>query len=290
MDNTRSVLTQIESSLPQMTKAQRKVSEFILDNAIDAMFLPIEKMALAAGTSTSSIMRLALMLGYTGYSDFLQALQDSVKAQFIPSERLRVNTELFGEDSLFLSFYNRNSQILAETFQQNSPEELAACVDLLSAAPRIFVVGSRASYAMAHYFAYQCYRLHGNCSLFDQADESWPEHLHDLQPGDAVLVYAFPRYPRKVVTISKWAKELGAKIIVIADSPKAPPVQYCDHVLLCATKGLGFQNAIGGISFLTEYLLTAMSFAQKDQVKQRLASMEPLLTDGDTSMYYKKLL
>ena len=52
-----------------LTKIQKQIAEFLLNNAEEAAFQSISGLAEALNTSTSNIFRLAKAIGYSGYPE-----------------------------------------------------------------------------------------------------------------------------------------------------------------------------------------------------------------------------
>ena len=58
-----------------MTKTQKIIAEYILDNASDACFMTSTEIALKLGVSESSVIRFSRTIGFSGFIDFQKALR-----------------------------------------------------------------------------------------------------------------------------------------------------------------------------------------------------------------------
>jgi RpiR family carbohydrate utilization transcriptional regulator len=65
-----SMLTHIENSLTTLSKSERKVAEYVLDNAKTIIDQNIAQISLAISVSEPTIIRFCRRLGFTGYKDF----------------------------------------------------------------------------------------------------------------------------------------------------------------------------------------------------------------------------
>ena len=79
-----------------LTKTQRIIAEYVLDNASEACFMTSTEIALKLGVSESSVIRFSRTIGFDGFMDFQKALrkdyQDKVlsisSSITIPSQRI----------------------------------------------------------------------------------------------------------------------------------------------------------------------------------------------------------
>ena len=85
-----------------LTKTQRIIAEYVLDNASEACFMTSTEIALKLGVSESSVIRFSRTIGFDGFMDFQKALrkdyQDKVlsisSSITIPSQRIAKQAKL----------------------------------------------------------------------------------------------------------------------------------------------------------------------------------------------------
>lgn len=273
------VLENLEAIMPQLTDTQQKAADYIIDNTMEVIFMPIEKLAFLIGVSTSTIVRLALKLGYSGYSDFIQDIQELAKKQILPNVRLEENASLYKSDDLLSRNLELHISNVKATFEKQSRSTLDECMNLISSGRKLYCTGCRASYPMAYYLYYQFYRLTGNCTFLDTESINLPEQVSAVSPDDIVLILAFPRYPPKIIQLAKLAKRNGAKIIGITDKKQSPLTMYSDYILPCSVKSLGFHSSMSGVVYIVDYLISKVALLNKDAVKKRFTDIEPFLSE-----------
>ena len=79
-----------------LTKTQKIIAEYVLDNASEACFMTSTEIALKLGVSESSVIRFSRTIGFDGFMDFQKALrkdyQDKVlsisSSITVPSQRI----------------------------------------------------------------------------------------------------------------------------------------------------------------------------------------------------------
>ena len=62
-DRERTLMERINSMMPELSKGQKKLAGYILDNYDTAAFLTAAKLGEKAGVSESTAVRFAMMLG-----------------------------------------------------------------------------------------------------------------------------------------------------------------------------------------------------------------------------------
>lgn len=85
-----------------LTKTQKMIARYVLDNSADACFMTSTEIALKLGVSESSVIRFSRSLGFDGFMDFQKSLrkdyQDKVlsisSSITVPSQRVAKRAKL----------------------------------------------------------------------------------------------------------------------------------------------------------------------------------------------------
>ena len=76
MATTTDLISKINEKYGKMSKGQKLLSNYIIDNYDKAVFLTAAKLGDIIGVSESTVVRFASFIGYKGYPEFQQALED----------------------------------------------------------------------------------------------------------------------------------------------------------------------------------------------------------------------
>ena len=90
MSNTNDLLNRINSKYSKMSKGQKIIATYITDNYDKAVFLTAAKMGETVGVSESTVVRFATSLGYKGYPEFQEALEELVRNKLNSVQRMEV--------------------------------------------------------------------------------------------------------------------------------------------------------------------------------------------------------
>ena len=133
-------LEALAAHMPTLTKTERMIAEFILNDPVTAYQSDTDFLASATGTSKAAFIRLCQKLGYKGYSEFRFALSRSMIS----------NTPDFvsSDDPILKITYTYSKLInqISETVNLNEIEKLS---DSIIKAKRLKIFGSNRTFLSA---------------------------------------------------------------------------------------------------------------------------------------------
>lgn len=287
MDNAN-VLTDMRHSYKDLTLSQKRIAELIVEDPEFAAFATVEKLALRLGVSPSTVVRFAYRVGLSGYPELQQKVRDVVRTQMRPSPSGdgKVSSEAghLGEGTIAKSLIH-DSENLRATIARLSISDLDHAVEILLQARWIYVVGGFASEALSKYVSVQLSRMSGRVSAL--RGDNTASMLLDITKDDALLVFSFPPYAARTLRTVTAAKDQGASIVAITDTPVAPVAQQVDVVLATNVSGIGLQNSLIAPMAVANALLNALaeqmpeSTSRYDQIFRMMNDWNSFLLNDD---------
>ena len=116
------VLKKIEESVPSFSKGQKKIAQYIINQYNKAVFMTAAKIAEETGVSESTVVRFADAMGYDGFPEFQQALQDSVKGKLTALQRFEQASEHLESRDMLALVMNSDISRLKATYEQLDKE------------------------------------------------------------------------------------------------------------------------------------------------------------------------
>lgn len=275
-----SFIKQVETVYDDMTDSQKKVAQYIIKNYEDAAFLTLEETADRIGVSTTTVIRFARNLGYSGYSELSNQIQNIIKAKVGLPERLLVAVDNLNHDDLLLKTFNQDLANINSTLQALSPDKLTATLDMMTAADTIYVIGLRSSFCLAHYFATALGQVRENVRLIEAVGSTYPEEIISAKEKDLCFAFTFPRNARVTLEVTRWLKAEGVKIVAVTDTLLSPIAEFADMVLTCEVKGVMFKHSLAAPMSLINYLVASIAAQDKEKAVKVLARTENLLRQG----------
>ena len=89
-NSTNELQMRIEEKYRDLSKGQKRVAEYVLDNYDKAVFLTAARLGEVVGVSESTVVRFATQLGYKGYPEFQKALEELVRNRLNSIQRMKV--------------------------------------------------------------------------------------------------------------------------------------------------------------------------------------------------------
>ncbi|SFM15240.1 MurR/RpiR family transcriptional regulator [Pelosinus propionicus] len=271
------ILQKIQSSTNDLTKTQLQVSEYIQDNLVEASFQTLDQIAASIGTSTTTVMRFAFSLGFSGYSELQKELQNYIRSKLTPESRLAKNLETINEASLKLKCAEKQINNIKNTQENLSEEAIQESIRLIKKAKTIYILGARTSFTIS-YFLYQSLAQQlDNCELLSPVGHD-VDRILNINAADLMIVISLPRYAKSTIEMVKAIRTLrNPSIISITDGFTAPLVPYSDIVLPCEYDSLSYHNSMSAPLYIADLLVTELSQTAKSKAAKRLVDAEELM-------------
>ena len=267
-----------------LTKTQRIIAEYVLDNASEACFMTSTEIALKLGVSESSVIRFSRTIGFDGFMDFQKALrkdyQDKVlsisSSITIPSQRIAKQAKLDNSSDYINRHFKNAAHNLEEIFIQNSIETFEKAADLIVSSKHKYIAATRGNICLADFFLLHLKQMVPHVTMTTTTSMSPIDHMCNISQTDCLVLFSFPRYSSQDEVTAEMARDAGASIIVITDKPSSLLAQYADILLTVPVDSNTFFNSMIGPQFVTESLLEIISHKAKG-IEKRLNTIDKYL-------------
>ena len=263
IDMQRNLLKEIEDKFPKFSKSQKIISKYILDNYDKAAYMTASRLGSTVSVSESTVVRFAIELGFEGYPEFQHALQEIVRIKLTSFQRMEVTNNLIGDGDVLSKVLNSDIDKIKRTIDEIDRAAFDASVDALVSAKSIYIIGLGSSAILASSLNHSLRMIFDNVRLLDanSADDIYAQ-IMNVSAGDVVVSISFPRYSRKLISAVNFAKDSGATIIALTDSPSSPIASFADSLIA----PLSVINA----------LVVAVSRKKQDELRIRLHQLEKI--------------
>jgi|SRR5579875_790123 len=257
MSDDVDVMTELQRSYADLTQAQKRIAEAIVDNPEFVAFATVDKLSARLGIASSTIVRFAYRLGLDGYPELQERVRALVRTRFRGAEEVGDDGAVahLGEGTAAASL-RHDLDNLRHTIAELDAANLDKAVGLLTAAPRVFFTGGLASGPLADYAAHTFNRLRGSARVLGPGDAA--ADVLGLAPEDVLVVFSFPPYASQTLQILDAVRARGATIIGVTDSPISP-LGRLDVTLTARVSGIGPQNSLVAPMALINVLLNGVA-------------------------------
>lgn len=267
-----------------LTKTQKMIAKYILDNSADACFMTSTEIAYKLNVSESSVIRFSRSLGFNGFMDFQKSLrkdyQDKVlsisSTITVPAQRVAKQAKLNTNSDYINRHFKNTIKNLESIFAHNSAATFEEAANLIIRSKRKYVAASRANVCLADYFVLYLKHMVPSVETTISNSISPIDHMCNINSEDCLVVFSFPRYSSLDKITVEMAKEAGASIIVITDKPSALLAPYANVLFTVPVDSNAFFNSLAGAQFVTEALLDTISHKVKG-IEKRLKKIDRYL-------------
>ncbi|MGH8289595.1 MAG: MurR/RpiR family transcriptional regulator [Steroidobacteraceae bacterium] len=275
------VIDQLRRKYDDLTHSQKRIAQFIVENPQAVAFSTIDQMAIELGVNASTIVRFTYRLGLQGFPDLQRRIRDLVKRQLHratePSEDTLGAPQLAGTS--FGASLHHDLQNLQRTLLRANAADFDRAVEQIVLARRVYVTAGFSSFAVAHYFALILNRLRADIVLFHADDAFSAIQIDEMDAKDCVVAFTFPRYATATQRLAQWAKNKGAAVIAVTDTPISAVGQLATTVLLADSGGTGIQNSLVCPMAVANALLNGVAGAKGAEALERHARQDRILHD-----------
>jgi DNA-binding MurR/RpiR family transcriptional regulator len=256
MDGTqlRNLLMKKAHTMPNKA---RRVVEYLLAHTREASFLSIGEIASELKVSKAQLVRVAQMLGFSGYAELKGCLQKAVLEQINPAALMA--KAVTSGDTFQDSVYKAEHANLDDTMTQLSQESIDSFCEIVSGAERVICMGWGISSLVMELLQIRLSVMALRATLARRSGLSLWEQARAMGKGDVVIACELPSYAVEVTEAIEIAKENGAKIITITDSAAAPICRFADLAIFVSANSPTFGSSIIGPIFLVHVLTSALA-------------------------------
>ena len=154
MATTTDLITKINENYGKMSKGQKLLANYIIDNYDKAVFLTAAKLGDIIGVSESTVVRFASFIGYKGYPEFQQALEEMVRTKLNSSDRIEITNGGIEQNGILRTVLSADALKIKNTMESIDEAAFENAVEAILNARRIYVVGIRTCAPLASFLSF----------------------------------------------------------------------------------------------------------------------------------------
>jgi DNA-binding MurR/RpiR family transcriptional regulator len=283
MAELQQVLDRLGNRYGGLSPQLKRAAKYVLDHPAEVGVHSMRRLAGAAAVPPSTMTRLVRALEFGSYESFRQPFQDALRGPAGGYRDRARGLQETAEDE-------RGVGLLADMLEANlagleglsatiGPAELHAAAQRMVAAKRVFVLGLRGCFALAHYLYYVGRMALPRLVLLRGQAGPLIDELADIGAGDVLLAIAVDPYTRETVRATRFAAQRGAAVIAVTDSRASPLVRGAAHALIAPTASPQFFPSSVAIMALLEALIASVVVHGGEGVIDNIARADRLLAD-----------
>lgn len=300
MATTTDLISKINEKYGRMSKGQKLLANYIIDNYDKAVFLTAAKLGEMLGVSESTVVRFASFIGYKGYPEFQQALEALVRAKLNASDRIEITSGGIEQNGVLRTVLSSDALKIKNTMETIDEAAFENAVDSILNARRIYVVGIRTCAPLASFLSFYLNMIFDNVvNLQTSSTSELFEQMIHINEKDCIIGISFPRYSMRTLKALEFANNRRADVITITDSIHSPMNLYSSCNLIAESDMHAAVDSLVAPLSVINALLVALCNKKQAQVAKNLEMIEEVwnnyqfyendeidMVDDSIKMYY----
>jgi DNA-binding MurR/RpiR family transcriptional regulator len=273
--NKQDLIHRIESYYKKMSKGQKLIAEYIMNNYDKAAFMTAARLGEVVGVSESTVVRFAGVLDYDGYPKLQKALQELIRNKLTTVQRIELSSEL-DQAVVLKSVLKADMQNIRQTIDETDNEVFNDVVNKFLQARHIYVLGLRSASPLAQFMGYYLNFVFDNVRIVTSGVSDIFEQLFHIGRGDLLIGISFPRYASRTIEAMRFSRERGAHTVALTDSMLSPLTDYADCTLLARSDMASFVDSLVAPLSLINALIVAIGQIKKAEISSRFHQLEDI--------------
>jgi DNA-binding MurR/RpiR family transcriptional regulator len=278
-----SPLLRIRAERDHMSAIERRVADFLLENAHLLRDYSSQQLANALGISQSSVVKFSQKFGFKGYPDLKYSIVQAVARGDGDDVEASAPSSDHPVSALADALWELKSQAEAATRLINPPERIDAVVQSIQLAGKAYIIGLGEDGIPARAFATRLSML-GVLTVHYVDAALMQAGVSNAAAGDVLLVFSEHGRQPTLCQIGRRVRERGGHVVTVTRHTPNPLRAHADIPLLVSAhderrhvEPLLYQSALLHLLDLIFVLLCESSDERRSTLDQNLEHMQDLL-------------
>lgn len=280
MATTTDLISKINEKYGKMSKGQKLLANYIIDNYDKAVFLTAAKLGEIIGVSESTVVRFASSIGYKGYPEFQQALETMVRGKLNNTEKVEITNGGIEQNGVIRQVLSSDALKIKNTMESIDEAAFYNAVETLLKARRIYIVGIRTCAPLASFLAFYLNLIFDNVvNLQTSSTSELFEQMIHINNEDCIIGISFPRYSMRTLKALEFANNRQANVITITDSIHSPMNLYSSCNLIAESDLNAIADSLVAPLSVINALIVELCNRKKSEVANTLDMIENVWND-----------
>ena len=260
--------------MDNLSTGQVEVARYIIKNPREAAFFTASQIGEKAGVSESTVIRFASALGFSGFPELRNAVQELLMDHLSTLERYQDYDSSANSTSLFEKVIDEGLTTLSLMRTQIDQGALEVLTTAIVETDTLFIIGQRSSYSLAYYLSYYLSWFMPRVDLLGVHLAN--EKLSNAPENSLALGISFPRFSRWTLETLVFARQRGLATASVTSDFNSPLASQSDIVVTVPWKPLSFIDSFTAPLCMMNCVILGVSQKLGGTVDERLKDLEEI--------------
>jgi len=277
-----SLLRSLQDDFETYSKARKAIARYLIDHLSDAPVLTAQDLARHTATTSSTVVRFAQFLGFSGFPEMMRAAWEEHRLMAAaPGVRTESQMAFPVDDDFSGRSLRVDMGILEETMKKNKADDFLNTIELLEAADTIYVAGMFEAAMVARYLCYYLKIMGKPATLVTGNSEEQVAGLAGMGEDSVLIAIGFRTAHQFLLRLIKTARERDAISVGISENTLSEVSKLADRNLYCQLDTASFAPSLVGAFSLANALVSALYIRNKRGYDAHIARLHSLPLSSD---------
>ncbi|WP_448536561.1 MurR/RpiR family transcriptional regulator [Pseudothermotoga sp.] len=245
----------IQRVYSRLTRSQRKVAEFIIDNPSKITLMSADQLAKASGVGEATVIRFARILGYKGYSDMKEEFQRALIDNLTSSKKVEEGLKSVSTETVLDELLKTHIAVFQNMNVAELTRSLKNAAKIIFEANDVYVFGEGAALVPAMELSFWLNRFGKKTWLFGTTGRSFFEHVVNIRKNDVSIGFAYRKINFELRILFSETRKRGGKNILFTDQALNQLCELADEMIVTDRGGIGSYRSMAIPVIMSDALL-----------------------------------
>lgn len=265
----------IHERFEQMSKANRRVAEFVVQHPNEMAIGSVSSLAKKCGVHATSFVRFAQTLGYSGFRELQQTFEQRMitAAPGFEARAARLRSQIeekvtIGPLGHLQEIALRDVAAIEDLMESIPAQDLEKAISLLHEAETIYLVAQLRSQPITLLMQYLLTMIGRKSVLLDAPGGLATHMARSMTKNDLLFAVSFRFYATEVVNITEEAAARSVPIVAFSDNSLSPLAKSADVLFAMPEPDYTFSRSLAAPMCLAQALTIGLAARQSGDDSQ----------------------
>jgi DNA-binding MurR/RpiR family transcriptional regulator len=274
----KKLLALLKEKAEELTPNQKKIADYLFSNADKAAFMTITELSRNAAVSESTVTRFCTALGYRKYNELQKELQRNIQKKYSSIDRFKLieNKKTSSNKSNIQKIFQTELNVINELYESLNINTFKNIVNLLFEKDQVIIAGIEASSCLAQHIACNLRKIRKNVFLYTEINDKAYNQMEIFNTDCVALLFALPRYPKRIVDYYKALLANNIPVISITDGITSPIASSSIEEIFIPIEKVNFIDQLSAVMALLNAISIEVAKSNPEKTKKHLEDFEKI--------------